>query len=597
MSVVNGQLANQTTFNNAFMSRLEPNTSTVAIVKLQNAEVESGATVDNIQKALNKLFDSVGVAGENDVDATNYGSTNFISDGDTHKVAIEKLDIEALVQSDAIDALGARMDTAEFDIDTIEGRLDVIEGEDSSFGGNKTFTGNVIVQGDFEVNGTLTAINSVELEVTDATITVNKSGTDMSSEGAGVFVERPSGNAGIAFDSTLASKWKIGLIGSLYEVVVSGVAQAISGLKTFVNGIATDTIAERTAAAGVTIDSVLLKDGLVSGRDVAVLGTTSDDHETRIDTLETNNSEDVTIAAFGSTPDAKGASITGQEITLQPADATHPGGVSIGAQAFGGAKTFEEDVLLKKALNLTITTDNTTTGANVALACPTTSILRITNAGLTSIETIVAPSAAKDWVLINDTGVDVVMKDNTGTTAANRILTGLNGPYTLKSGASVRVVYDTTAQRSRLLGVDATASSGGSSFTKVFAINGPFENSSTPNLGMDGYFVFPFAAKITNVFMFQEVAGSGGTTELDIKVKPFGSGSFTSIFLTTPKMANTAGAEAWGGVGDTVTGLTAPVLSSAPYNVAAKTAMRCDLITKQTGSPDTCGLIVVYEPQ
>jgi hypothetical protein len=43
-------------------------------------------------------------------------------------------------------------------------------------------------------------------------------------------------------------------------------AQTITGVKTFNNGLATDTISEKTSAAGVTIDGVLLKDsGVVTG--------------------------------------------------------------------------------------------------------------------------------------------------------------------------------------------------------------------------------------------------------------------------------------------------------------------------------------------
>jgi len=43
-------------------------------------------------------------------------------------------------------------------------------------------------------------------------------------------------------------------------------AQTITGVKTFDNGLATDTISEETSAAGVTIDGVLLKDnGVVTG--------------------------------------------------------------------------------------------------------------------------------------------------------------------------------------------------------------------------------------------------------------------------------------------------------------------------------------------
>jgi hypothetical protein len=48
----------------------------------------------------------------------------------------------------------------------------------------------------------------------------------------------------------------------------------------------------------------------------------------------------ITIAAFGAAPNANGATLSGGTFTLQPADATHPGGVTIGAQTFAGAKTF-----------------------------------------------------------------------------------------------------------------------------------------------------------------------------------------------------------------------------------------------------------------
>jgi hypothetical protein len=45
------------------------------------------------------------------------------------------------------------------------------------------------------------------------------------------------------------------------------------------------------------------------------------------------------VAAVGSAPAAAGASIATTVLTLQPADATHPGVVSAAAQTFGGAKT------------------------------------------------------------------------------------------------------------------------------------------------------------------------------------------------------------------------------------------------------------------
>jgi len=52
------------------------------------------------------------------------------------------------------------------------------------------------------------------------------------------------------------------------------------------------------------------------------------------------NTGDVTLGAFGSTPNANAASLTGQALTLQPASASYPGGVSTGAQSFAGVKSF-----------------------------------------------------------------------------------------------------------------------------------------------------------------------------------------------------------------------------------------------------------------
>jgi hypothetical protein len=53
------------------------------------------------------------------------------------------------------------------------------------------------------------------------------------------------------------------------------------------------------------------------------------------------------VAAFGSTPSAAGATVdgTGTVLTLQPADATHPGGVAVGAQVFPpGTKAFTDHI-------------------------------------------------------------------------------------------------------------------------------------------------------------------------------------------------------------------------------------------------------------
>ena len=95
MSVVNGQIANQTTFNNAFLSRTAAATSTVAKLRLENSAIPaSGAAIDNAQQAINETFDAVGMSGIGDTTRKDYSSNNALANGDSHKVSLGKLDLK-----------------------------------------------------------------------------------------------------------------------------------------------------------------------------------------------------------------------------------------------------------------------------------------------------------------------------------------------------------------------------------------------------------------------------------------------------------------------------------------------------------------------
>jgi hypothetical protein len=56
--------------------------------------------------------------------------------------------------------------------------------------------------------------------------------------------------------------------------------------------------------------------------------------------LSGTNTGNVTLAAVGSAPAAEGASLSGQVLTLQPADASNPGVVTTGAQTIAGVKSW-----------------------------------------------------------------------------------------------------------------------------------------------------------------------------------------------------------------------------------------------------------------
>jgi hypothetical protein len=54
--------------------------------------------------------------------------------------------------------------------------------------------------------------------------------------------------------------------------------------------------------------------------------------------LTGTNSGDVTLAAVGAVPNANGASLSTQALTLQPADGSNPGVVTAGAQTIAGRR-------------------------------------------------------------------------------------------------------------------------------------------------------------------------------------------------------------------------------------------------------------------
>lgn len=91
MSMTTGQDASATNFNEAFLSR-KTDSDTVAKVGLKNTDPASGSLITNLQRAINKIYDTLGLGSETDANAKAYGSENFIADGDDRKVAIGKLD-------------------------------------------------------------------------------------------------------------------------------------------------------------------------------------------------------------------------------------------------------------------------------------------------------------------------------------------------------------------------------------------------------------------------------------------------------------------------------------------------------------------------
>lgn len=117
-----------------------------------------------------------------------------------------------------------------------------------------------------------------------------------------------------------------------------------------------------------------------------------------------------------------------------------------------------------------LSTDSATTGANATLTSPTTPFVRLTNASLTSIDTIASPVAGRVLTIENFTGNTITFNNDTGGTAANRIYTGTKAALSVADQASIIVKYDSTNSRWMVIG--GSGSGSGQSLATVFQLTG-----------------------------------------------------------------------------------------------------------------------------
>lgn len=86
---------------------------------------------------------------------------------------------------------------------------------------NNTFTENIIINGNLTVNGTVTQINSTEVNIGDNVIVLNDGETGTPTQDSGIEIERgTSTNAKLIWNET-TDKWQAGLDGSLYNIILS----------------------------------------------------------------------------------------------------------------------------------------------------------------------------------------------------------------------------------------------------------------------------------------------------------------------------------------------------------------------------------------
>ena len=190
-------------------------------------------------------------------------------------------------------------------IDTGTAGLTVNMDSDQDF----TLTGNMVIQGDLDVNGTVTTIDTTNLLVEDAIIMLNRNGT--ADADGGIIIERGTAgdNAAIGWNST-ADRWEIGTTtndstsGSL-AITLANMA-ASTGTFTNVNAAAGNITTVSSTTVGATTGNITTVNattvGATTGNITTVNATTLNAATLQnTSTLTIDSTSDIVIGDFNTT--------------------------------------------------------------------------------------------------------------------------------------------------------------------------------------------------------------------------------------------------------------------------------------------------------
>lgn len=136
--------------------------------------------------------------------------------------------------------------------------------------------------------------------------------------------------------------------------------------------------------------------------------------------------------------------------------------------------------------------------------------------------------------------------------------------------------------------------------SRGFFLNGPYGTIGAQT-GVDGAWAVLFDIEIIGVMMFNLVAGSSGTTTLDIRRFTASNTGNTSIFSTKPSLTSASGNNAYvfrdvlnATNLEAPTGSTVPVVSTVNLNAGDMLTMNKD--ASQVGGQN-CGILIYYRPR
>jgi hypothetical protein len=274
-----------------------------------------------------------------------------------------------------------------------------------------------------------------------------------------------------------------------YDNAVSGltavdVQAAIDENAQSISDVASDLSDHETETTGAHAATAISYDNTTSALTATEVQAAIDEVEGRLDTAEsdiTTNAQDISDVA-GDLSDHETETTGAHAATAISYNNATSGLAAADVQAAIDEVEARVDTSLQTSgvLQASLAVDSTTTGASQTLGTPTSGIVQVSDAGLTSITGVSAPSVNQFFILTNTTGDSVDVLNEAGT-AANQIVTGTGLDLTLADGASLWLYYDLTGTKWYVVG-----GSGGSSRVATGTSSAPTEISSTGITALQG---------------------------------------------------------------------------------------------------------------
>lgn len=361
------------------------------------------------------------------------------------------------------------------------------------------------------IQGTVITETTSTLNVTNPVFTLNSGGSAGSASNSGMQVNENSIITGYLKTSADRNSWIAKAPNTAGIATITPGAGGITLNQTSHNPVTLTAVGSspNSNAASLSTQALTLQPadgtnpGVVTAGAQTIGGSKTFSAAITASNLSGTNTGDVTLVTVGSVPNANGASLSGQALTLQAADGSNPGVLTAGTQTIGGAKTFSSAI-----------TSTVSTGTAPFVIASTTRVSNLNVATSGNADTVTTNANLTGPITSVGNATSIASQTGTGTTFAMSVSPVFTTPNigTATGSASLNVLKAGDTMTGPLVmpagSVSATSLNGGTAGTGL-----TFPSSTTLAFNSTGAEV----ARITGNGILINTATLDATTAAHLK--------------------------------------------------------------------------------